>query len=238
MNSCVIIPTYNEEGNIEKLVEKLLNLKQELNIIIVDGNSTDNTGQAADLMAEKYEKVEIIHQSAKLGLGAGYRDGFQRALEQGYDYILTMDSDFSHDPSYVPDLLDQAEKNSIVIGSRYVRGGGTRNWGILRKILSRGANTLARLLLGFKTNDNTAGFRCYHCNVLKTVNYNTIKSQGYSYLIEMLYRCKEKGFKTKEIPIIFVDRCRGDTKISKGEIFKAIKTLLRLFFVRIKLRSK
>lgn len=231
MRPCVVVPTYNEEGNIRDLINRLLALSQKLKIIIVDGHSTDKTGYVADLMAHQYPQVEVIHQAGKLGLGAAYTDGFRRALLEGCDCILTMDADFSHDPAFIPNLLEQIKKNDVVIGSRYIEGGGIRHWGILRRILSWGANTIARLMLGFETADNTSGFRCYRADVLKTVNFETIKSDGYSYLLELLYRCKQKNFRVKEVPIIFTDRRWGCTKISKREIIKAIKTLVRLFFI-------
>jgi dolichol-phosphate mannosyltransferase len=151
-------------------------------------------------------------------------------MSWGSDLILTMDADFSHDPKYIPELISKAGEYDLVIGSRYIEGGGTVNWGIIRKTISRTANLVAKALLGFENNDRTAGFRCYRREVLEVIDLDNIFSDGYSFLVEMLYKCKQKGFKIGEIPIIFVDRRAGRSKISKREIYKAVYTILRLRF--------
>lgn len=233
MKSAVIIPTYNERDNIETLAKEILALGDITEIIIVDDNSPDGTGKIADELTKVYRGVKVLHRPAKLGLGTAYIAGFKRALASGTDYILTMDADFSHHPRYIPDLLARNQDAQLVIGSRYVDGGGTANCGLQRQILSRGANTFARLVLGLKAHDCTAGFRCYHRQVLESIELDEIFSDGYSFLIEMLYKCQRRGWEIGEVPIIFEDRRRGASKISRREIFKALYTVLRLSWKRI-----
>jgi glycosyltransferase involved in cell wall biosynthesis len=179
-------------------------------------------------LAAERDDVEVIHRPAKLGLGTAYGAGFRAALARGADLIMTMDADFSHDPSYIPSLLAAARQVDLVIGSRYVPGGGIRNWEAHRKALSWTANALAHTVLGLHARDCTAGFRCYRRPVLETVDLDAIRADGYSYLIEMLYHCERLGFTVGETPIIFTDRKLGQSKISRGEIFKAGGTVLRL----------
>jgi dolichol-phosphate mannosyltransferase len=233
MKTAVIIPTYNESDNIETLAKEILALGVVNEIIIVDDNSPDGTGKIADELAKVYPGIKVIHRPAKLGLGTAYITGFKEALAAGADCILTMDADFSHHPRYVPAMLRRSRDAQLVIGSRYVDGGGTRNWGLQRQILSRGANTFARLVLGLKAHDCTGGFRCYHREVLESMKLDEIFSNGYSFLIEMLYKCQQKGWGIDEVPIIFEDRRRGASKISRYEIFKALYTVLRLAWRRI-----
>ena len=244
MKTAIIIPTYNESDNIEALVKEILALRagalthlhlcsgealgHATEIIIVDDNSPDGTGEIADELARTYQEVKVIHRPAKLGLGTAYIAGFKKALALGADCILTMDADFSHNPRYIPRLVAKSEDAQVVIGSRYVDGGGTVNWGLWRRILSKGANTFARLVLGLKAHDCTAGFRCYRREVLESTELDKIFSDGYSFLIEMLYRCQQQGWEISEVPIIFEDRRRGASKISQKEIFKALYTVLSL----------
>lgn len=241
MKTAVIIPTYNESDNIEALAKEILALRlgsgQALGditeIIIVDDNSPDGTGEIADELAKVYRGVKVIHRSGKLGLGTAHIAGFKEALALGADCIVTMDADFSHHPSYIPDLVARSRDAKLVIGSRYVDGGGTVNWGWQRQILSRGANTFARLVLGLKAHDCTAGFRCYRREVLESIELDEIFSDGYSFLIEMLYKCQRRGWGIGEVPIIFEDRRRGASKISQREIFKALYTVLCLAWERV-----
>ncbi len=237
--TAVIIPTYNESDNIEPLAKEILALQlgsgqasaditEAIAIIIVDDNSPDGTGDIADEMATVYGGIKVIHRPAKLGLGTAYIAGFQEALVSGADRIVTMDADFSHHPRYIPDLLAGSQDAQLVIGSRYVDGGGTVNWGLQRQIFSKGANTFARLVLGLKAHDCTAGFRCYRREVLESIELDEIFSDGYSFLIEMLYRCQRRGWRIGEVPIIFEDRHHGVSKISRREIFKALYTVLCL----------
>ena len=236
--AAVIIPTYNEIENLEPLVKQLLDLQAGLSVIIVDDNSPDGTGQAADRLAAEHPEVRAIHRPGKLGLGTAYRAGFELALELGAPLILTMDADFSHDPRYIPSMLTAAQHSHLVIGSRYARGGGARDCLPWRVVLSRGANLFAKAMLGLRAHDCTAGFRCYQREVLEQINLDEIRSEGYSYLIEMLHRVQQAGFRVGEVPILFVNRRRGASKISRREIFRAMVTVLRLWQARIALPGR
>lgn len=231
MRSLVIIPTYNEAENIAPLVDSLLAMALDLHILVVDDNSPDGTGQIADNLAAAHQHcVWVLHRAGKLGLGTAYTTGFEFALERGYDRIVTMDADFSHNPRYVPSLIELTRTCDLGIGSRYVPGGGVRLWGLHRRLLSRGANFFARTTLGLMARDCTAGFRCYQAEVLRTVDPVSIRADGYSYLVEMLWRVQRAGFRVGETPIVFTDRRRGASKISRNEILKAGSTVLRLAF--------
>lgn len=233
MDTRVIIPTYNEKENITALVEKILTLGNNIHVIIVDDNSPDGTGRIVEEMRENFSRIDVIHRSGKLGLGTAYIAGFRKALAEGADRIITMDADFSHDPAYIADLLALSDHFDIAIGSRYVLGGGTRNWTWKRRLISWGANTFARIMLGLKTHDCTAGFRCYKREVLAGINLENFFSNGYSFLIEMLFRCQQQRYVTGELPIIFVNRTQGDSKISHHEIYKAMYTVVRLTIKRL-----
>lgn len=232
-NAALVLPTYNERENLRSLIVALSALPVPIQIIIVDDNSPDGTGQLADELASGRNDIHVIHRAGKLGLGTAYTAGFRRALAMGADLILTMDADFSHDPSYLPVLLGASQRYDLVIGSRYVPGGGVRLWGPDRKLLSWGANALAHLVLGLHARDCTAGFRCYRRAVLEAIDLDAIRANGYSYLIEMLYNCQELGFTVGEVPIIFIDRRLGQSKISRSEILKAARTVLRLALRRL-----
>lgn len=228
----IVIPTYNEIENIKKLINSIFSINNNYNIIIIDDNSPDGTADTVTNLKKELTNLFLIKRAGKLGLGTAYITGMKYGIENNYDIIVTMDADFSHDPKYLPDVINLLSENDIGIGSRYVNGGGTRNWGIHRKILSRTANFIAKLVLGIKSNDNTAGFRAYKKEILQKIDFNKIKSNGYSFLIEMIYTCQLNNAKVGETPIIFVDRAEGTSKISKQEIFKAIKTI---FTLRVKL---
>lgn len=228
MTTAVIIPTYNERENLPDLVRHILALPDPLRIIIVDDASPDGTGVVADELAARHACLHVLHRAGKLGLGTAYVAGFKRAFELGVDCVMTMDADFSHHPRYIPDILRAAEEVDIVIGSRYVPGGGTRHWGWQRVMLSWGANTFARIVLGLRAHDCTAGFRCYRRAVLESIDLDRILSNGYSFLLELLYACQSQGWRIGEVPILFADRQRGASKISRQEIFKALYTVLRL----------
>jgi dolichol-phosphate mannosyltransferase len=226
----VIVPTYNEKENLESLVTRLLSLPINAQVIVVDDNSPDGTGAIADRLAEEHEgRVQVIHRSGKLGLGTAYVAGFKRALNQGVDLICTMDADFSHNPRHIPDMVERiAQGYDLVIGSRYVEGGGTSGCTAIRKLLSHGANAFARATLGLHAHDATAGFRCYRRQVLEGVGLDEIKADGYSFLIEMLHRVQRLGWRVGESPILFENRRQGVSKISRQEIVKALWTVLRL----------
>lgn len=234
-NLLVIIPTYNERENIQLLIPLLLQIDSHPDILVVDDNSPDRTARIVLELKGKYvDRIHIIRREKKLGLGTAYIAGFKFGLERKYAYILTMDADLSHNPGCIRFMMDKIGDADIVIGSRYVKGGGTKNWGILRKINSRTANFLAKKLLGFSCNDCTAGFRLYRKKVIESIEFDKILSNGYSFLVEMLFKCREKGFSTEEVPIIFENRSRGASKISRSEIFKAVMTLFKCWLVKKK----
>ena len=229
IESFAIVPTYNEADNLDELISQLLALPADLGVIVVDDNSPDGTGDLADAWAGEYpERVCVVHRPGKLGLGTAYIAGFKRALGLDAKRILTMDADFSHNPRYIPDMLALSQQKHVVIGSRYVPGGGTVNCTQKRIILSRGANAVARTLLGLKAKDATAGFRLYRREVLESIPLDEIFSSGYSFLVEMLFMVQRRGWQIGEVPIIFEDRRAGATKISRNEVLKAQYTLLRL----------
>jgi glycosyltransferase involved in cell wall biosynthesis len=230
----VIIPTYNEKENITELVTRILALKINVQIIIVDDNSPDGTGQIADQLAAENPRVRVIHRAGKLGLGTAYIAGFKKGLTEGADRLITMDADFSHDPAYIPALVMLSEYYHITIGSRYVAQGGVVNWEWQRRFLSWGANAFARAVLGLKARDCTAGFRCYHREVLQTIDLDCIFSNGYSFLVEMIYKCQRYGYTVGEVPIIFANRELGQSKISRNEIYKAMYTVARLSLTRLR----
>jgi dolichol-phosphate mannosyltransferase len=229
----IIIPTYNERENIAPLVEQIVNLGIDSHVVIVDDNSPDGTGRLADELAAQHDGVDVIHRAGKLGLGTAHIAGMKAALDQGMDAILTMDADFSHHPRYIPDLLAALDRFHVVIGSRYVPGGGTRYCTLPRKALSHGANLFARTVLSLGAGDATAGFRGYRREVLESIALDDIVSNGYSFLIELLYRCQRQGWSVGEVPIIFENRQRGASKISRAEILRAMQTVVRLGGERI-----
>jgi glycosyltransferase involved in cell wall biosynthesis len=228
----IIVPTYNERENIGLLVEDIVSLGLDSHIIIVDDNSPDGTGQLADELAAQYGGVQVIHRPGKLGLGTAHIAGMKAALAGDARAILTMDADFSHHPRYIPGLLAALERFDMVIGSRYVPGGGTLYCSIPRKALSRGANLFARTVLSLQAGDATAGFRGYRREVLESIALDEIVSDGYSFLIEILDRCQRKGWLVGEVPIVFENRQRGASKISRAEILKAMQTVVRLGWER------
>ena len=228
MRAAMIVPTYNESDNIQALIEAIIALGGALQIIIVDDHSPDGTGQLAEDLARQHPAVHVLHRPAKLGLGTAYIAGFKRAFALGAERIMTMDADFSHHPRYIPQLLARSQTHDLVIGSRYVDGGGTLHWGVGRQVLSGTANLFARIVLGLRAYDCTAGFRCYRRQVLESIELDQIFSDGYSFLLEMLYKCQQRGYRIAEVPILFEDRQQGASKISRQEIFKAMYTVLRL----------
>lgn len=225
----MIVPTYNERDNLPELVRQLRELPGDVHVLVVDDGSPDGTGLLADDLAAQDAGVAVIHRAGKLGLGTAYRAGFAYGLARSYHYLCTMDADFSHNPADLPRLLDLAASGmDLVVGSRYVPGGSVVGWPAGRKLISFIANRLAHLFLGLSTRDCTAGFRCYRREVLETIPLATIFSGGYSFLMEMAFLVEEAGFRIGEVPITFVNRTQGDSKISRLEIVKAVYTLLRL----------
>lgn len=234
-DTIVIVPTYNEADNIDDLVGQLLALPVDLGVLVVDDNSPDGTGEMADRWVARHpDRVFAVHRPGKLGLGTAYIAGFNVALnELGAGRVMTMDADFSHNPRYIPSMIDLSESKDVVIGSRYVPGGGSRNCSWKRIWLSKIANFIARTLLGLEARDTTAGFRLYHRHVLQSIPLDQIFSSGYSFLVEMLFMCQRRGWEIGEVPIVFEDRRKGTTKISRNEVFKAQYTVFRLFLRRV-----
>ena len=235
MPTFVIVPTYNEADNLPNLLRDILALPVNVTVINVDDGSPDGTGNIAEAWAAKYPgQVVPVHRSGKLGLGTAYIAGFRRAFELGADRVISMDADFSHNPRYIPDLIAKSVSTGadLVIGSRYVPGGAMLYCPWYRKVLSSGANLVARSALGLKAHDTTAGFRLYRREVLESIDLDSIFSSGYSFLIEMLYLVERKGWRVGEVPIVYEDRMAGQTKISRNEIFRALYTVARLSFRR------
>lgn len=231
MRVLVVLPTYNEADNISLLIPELLKLPVE--VCVVDDNSPDGTGRLADEWAAHEPRVHAVHRAGKLGLGTAYVAGFHYALEHAFDAALTMDADFSHHPKYIPAMLEKIKQVDLVIGSRYVPGGDVL-YPFHRRFLSKSANFVTRIVLGLKPKDCTAGFRLYRAQVLRTVPIDSIFSNGYSFLTEMLNYVQGYGFSIAEVPIIFEDRVRGQSKISSREITKAGYTVLRLTYRRVR----
>lgn len=231
MKTFIVIPTYNEKENIENLIRKIFSLKIfDLDILIVDDNSPDGTAMVVENLKAEFPSLYLIKRAAKLGLGSAYKTGFNYALSHGADYLFEMDADFSHQPKYLPQILIELENNDLIIGSRYVKGGGVENCQWWRKFLSRLANLYVQIILGLGVKDATAGFRGYRAEVFRKIDISQIMSEGYSFQVELVYLVKKAGFKIKEIPIIFPDRTQGLSKIAPQEILKAITTVLRLKF--------
>lgn len=229
MRCTIIIPTYNEQENLEDLIRQILGLGiPDLSVVVVDDASPDGTGQIADQLAREHPAVTVVHRSGKLGLGTAYRAGIDRALQHGAEAVGTMDADFSHHPRYLLAMVAVLERADVVIGSRYVSGGATKGWPVYRKVLSRVANAVTRTLLGLPAHDATAGFRLYRRHVLERLDLDAIRSEGYSYLVEILTACHRAGFRIAEVPIVFENRTRGASKISRGEVWRAVKTVWRL----------
>ncbi len=227
----ICLPTYNERENLEPMVEALRTLDlDDLHVLVIDDNSPDGTGEIADRLAAGDDHVHVLHREHKEGLGPAYLAGFRRALELGAERVFEMDCDFSHDPADVPRLAAAVEDADLALGSRYVQGGGTRNWGFLRRFISRGGSLYAQALLQLGVHDLTGGFKCYRREVLETIDLDGISSLGYAFQIETTYRTLRAGFRVVEVPITFADREVGGSKMSKGIVLEAIwkVPLLRL----------
>jgi dolichol-phosphate mannosyltransferase len=216
----VCLPTYNERENLEPMVRALA--KQDVNVLVIDDNSPDGTGEIADRLAAELPWVEVLHRPRKEGLGRAYVDGFRHVLASGAELVLEMDCDFSHDPADVPRLIAAVEQGAdLALGSRYVPGGGTANWGLVRRLISRGASLYTRILL-MPIHDATGGFKCFRRQVLESIDLETIDAAGYVFQIETTYRTLRKGFRVVEIPIRFVDRTAGHSKMSRAIVLEAV----------------
>jgi dolichol-phosphate mannosyltransferase len=235
---CICLPTYNERENLEAMVSALGEvLPEDSRILVIDDNSPDGTGEIADQLAAERGDVEVLHRPRKEGLGPAYLAGFRRALGLGADLVLEMDCDFSHDPADVPRLLAAADGADLVLGSRYVPGGGTKNWGVLRRVVSRVGSLYAQVLLGLRVRDLTGGFKCYRRAVLETIDLDAIKSKGYAFQIETTYRAIRAGFRVAEVPIVFVDRQVGGSKMSNSIVLEAIWKVPALRLSRLRVRA-
>ncbi|MGC9219748.1 MAG: polyprenol monophosphomannose synthase [Solirubrobacteraceae bacterium] len=229
----VVIPTYNEAENIEPIVDAVSTemaaiTGSDYRILIVDDNSTDGTRKLANQLAATNEHVEILNRPDKQGLGRAYIAGFQQALANGAEMVIQMDADFSHHPGYLKDLVAAAQEADLVLGSRYVRGGAVQNWGLMRRLISRGGSTYARTVLRVPVRDLTGGFKCIHSSVLETINLNSLRADGYVFQIELTYRALQAGFKVREVPIVFADRTAGQSKMSFMIALEALALVLRL----------
>ncbi len=218
----IIFPTYNERDNIEKIVHAVLPLDARIHVLIVDDNSPDGTGDLADRLAKQESKVHVMHRQNKEGLGKAYIAGFKWAIERKYDFIFEMDADFSHGPEYIKDFLRAIQDYDLVIGSRYISGVNVINWPMARLLLSYYANVYTRIVTGLPLRDGTGGFKCFRREVLEAIDLDQVRASGYVFQIEMSMRAWKKGFRLKEIPIIFVDRVAGQSKMSKKIMREAI----------------
>ena len=225
----VIVPTYNERENLPRLVPSILSRDPRLEILVVDDGSPDGTGALAEEIAAAERRVHVVHRAGKLGLGTAYIAGFRWGLERGYDVLFEMDADFSHDPAHLPQFLDAISEYDLVLGSRYLEGRVTVvNWPMNRLLLSYGANIYARWVTGLPVADSTGGFKCFRREVLAALELDRVESNGYSFQIEMSFRAWKKGFRIGEIPIMFVDRDLGESKMSKSIVREAIWRVWRL----------
>lgn len=228
MKAIVVIPTYNERDNIVRLAEQVLAQHPSIQILFVDDNSPDGTGALADDLASRNERIRVMHRPGKMGLGSAYCAGFKAALEMGADYLVEMDADFSHDPSILPVFLETIQSCDLVIGSRYLNGVSVVNWPIRRLMLSVFASLYTRVITGLEVKDCTSGFKCFRRATIEAIDLDTVGSDGYSFQIEMNYRCMERGLKIVEVPIIFIDRHAGSSKMSKKIVREAILLVWKL----------
>ncbi|GFO59477.1 dolichyl-phosphate beta-D-mannosyltransferase [Geomonas silvestris] len=228
MKAVVVIPTYNERDNLERLAAQVLAQDPGIHLLVVDDNSPDGTGALADRLAAETGRVSVLHRAGKLGLGSAYREGFRVALDQGADYIVQMDADFSHDPAILPLFFEKMRDFDFVIGSRYLNGVSVVNWPLRRLMLSYFASVYTRVITGLTIRDCTAGFKCFRRAVLEAIELEQVRSDGYSFQIEMNFRCVEKGFTVAEVPIIFIDRHAGTSKMSKRIVREAVVMVWKL----------
>lgn len=234
----VLLPTYNEKDNVEKITGLIVAADPRIEILIVDDNSPDGTGQIADRLAAANPRIKVLHRPGKQGLGRAYIAGFKYGIEQKYDYILEMDADFSHQPKYLADHLKNIETCDLSLGSRYVKGGGVENWPKTRWAISYFANLYSRVVTGLPVKDATGGFKCFRREVLEAMEFEAIRSNGYSFQIEVSFRAWLKGFTIREFPIVFVEREAGHSKFSKKIIYEAVFMVIFLGIKSIPHRLK
>jgi len=233
MKALVCIPTYNEMANLPRIIPEVLKRDERLSVLVIDDNSPDGTGRWAEDESRRNPRVHVLHRQEKRGLGQAYLAGFRWALEREYDLIFEMDADFSHNPDYLPQFLAAVEEADLVIGSRYIKGVNVVNWPMGRLLLSYYANVYSRVVTGLPLRDATGGFKCYRRQVLQSIDLDAVRSNGYSFQIEMSFRAWRKGFTLLEIPIVFVDRELGTSKMSKKIVREAIWMVWRLRLMRL-----
>ncbi|HTP27556.1 MAG TPA: polyprenol monophosphomannose synthase [Anaeromyxobacteraceae bacterium] len=224
----VCIPTYNERENLAPIAAAILEATPHVDVLVIDDASPDGTGQIADAISAREPRVKVLHRAGKEGLGKAYLAGFAWALARDYRFVLEMDADFSHSPRYLPEMLELAKKVDLVLGSRYVDGGGTVNWGLGRRLLSRGGSLYARTILGVPVRDLTGGFKCFRREVLEAIELESVECSGYAFQIELTYRAIGKGFKVAELPIVFEDRRVGKSKMSRRIVLEAVGKVWRI----------
>ncbi len=230
----VCLPTYDEAENLGPMVEAILAATPDVDVLVIDDNSPDGTGRLADQIAAREPRVQVLHRAGKEGLGKAYLAGFAWALGRGYALVMEMDADFSHDPRYLPAMLEEARRADLVLGSRNVPGGGTVNWGLGRRLLSRGGSLYARLILGLPVRDLTGGFKCFRREVLEAIDLPSVECSGYAFQIELTFRAFRKGFRVAEIPIVFVDRRVGQSKMSRRIVLEAVRKVWSIRFSRFR----
>ena len=226
----IIVATYNERDNITRLLNEIFSVVPDVNILVIDDNSPDKTYEIVNELADAQykDKLFLMKRAGKLGLGTAYIAGFNWGIERHYDVIMHMDADFSHNPRYIPEFFEAIKTNDLVLGSRYIKGGGVVNWDFKRKLISMGGSIYSRFILGLKTHDLTGGFKCFRREVLETIDVNNLQSTGYSFQVETTYKTFLNGFKIKEIPIIFEDRVHGQSKMSSGIFLEAFLMVIKL----------
>jgi dolichol-phosphate mannosyltransferase len=226
----VCLPTYDERENLPPMITAILGAVPQVDILVVDDNSPDGTGRIADAIAAREPRVKVLHRPGKEGLGRAYLAAFDWALARDYGLVLEMDCDFSHDPRYLPAMLERAGSADLVLGSRYVPGGGTQNWGLSRRLISRGGSLYARAILGLPVRDLTGGFKCFRREVLEAIDLPSVECTGYAFQIELTFRAHRKGFRIAEVPIVFVDRRVGHSKMSRRIVLEAIRRVWSIRF--------
>jgi dolichol-phosphate mannosyltransferase len=236
MRTLVVVPTYNEAENIGALLEAVRTTAPDVDVLVVDDASPDGTGKLAEDAGQRLGRIDVLHRDGKSGLGTAYRAGFAVGIERGYDLLVEMDADFSHDPAALPMLLEASEDADVIIGSRYVPGAAIPNWTLLRLAISKTGNLYASFALGLKVEDSTAGYRVYRRDALEKMDFTTVKADGYGFQIEMTYRARRAGLTIREVPIVFVDRTLGTSKMSSGIVIEAL-WLVTLWALRRPFRS-
>lgn len=230
----VTLCTYNEAQNLSPLIGEIQSYAPDADVLVIDDNSPDGTGRIAEAMSHDDPRIHVLHRPGKLGLGAATMAGFLWALDRGYEFVVNMDADFSHHPRYLPALRAGMPDVDVMIGSRYVDGGGVEGWGLHRHVMSRSINTYARLTLGLRTRDNSGSYRCYRTAILRQIDWSRFRARGYAFQEEVLYRCQALGARFGETPIVFEDRQRGRSKINGREVIAALWVMFRLMLDRFR----